>query len=145
MGALSLWVALRPVYIAPLPRAADGLLLAACVMVLALLYLWPAAGDSGARAAGPLLRLAHALPCLLTGALIAMPVYLVLCAFDRGGTSHGLMLGLCAGLSANAVLQLHCPAVEPVHLVAGHLGVVAVLLGVSGGLARRRRRLLDGD
>ncbi len=69
-----------------------------------------------------------ALGCFLYGALFTLPIGLLLWAFDRDDRPSLRTVCLSAaalGLSANLLLELHCPSGNPLHLVLGHasLGV----------------------
>jgi ABC-type transport system involved in cytochrome c biogenesis permease component len=71
------------------------------------------------RQAGP----EGALGCFLYGALFTLPVGILLWAFDRDDrpTLRTICLSAAAlGLSANLVLELHCPSGHPLHLLLGH-------------------------
>lgn len=64
-----------------------------------------------------------ALGCFLYGALCTLPVGILLWAFDRDDrlTLRTVCLSAAAlGLSANLVLELHCPSGHPLHLLLGH-------------------------
>lgn len=87
-----------------------------------------------------------ALNCFVYGALFTVPLALLLWACDRNdrpsqGTVCLAAVGL--GLSANLVLELHCPNGNAVHLLLGHASigilwlVTWAVLRVSGNAARR--------
>lgn len=64
-----------------------------------------------------------ALGCFLYGALFTLPLGILLWAFDRDDrpTLRTVCLSAAAlGLSANLVLELHCPNGHPLHLLLGH-------------------------
>jgi predicted anti-sigma-YlaC factor YlaD len=66
---------------------------------------------------------AGALGCFLYGALFTLPIAILLWAFDRDDrpTLRTVCLSAAAlGLSANLVLELHCPSGHPLHLLLGH-------------------------
>jgi hypothetical protein len=71
------------------------------------------------RQAGP----EGALGCFLYGALFTLPIGILLWAFDRDDrpTLRTVCLSAAAlGLSANLLLELHCPSGHPLHLLLGH-------------------------
>lgn len=64
-----------------------------------------------------------ALNCFIYGALLTLPVAALLWAFDRDNRPSLRTVCLSAaalGLSANLVLELHCPSGNAVHLLLGH-------------------------
>ena len=65
--------------------------------------------------------------------------------FSLSPVSQGAMTGLMAGLVGVTVLEIHCPNLDRLHIVAGHLGaaLTAVLVGtaLSTVLCKIRRRL----
>ncbi|MET0793094.1 MAG: hypothetical protein ABW061_16360, partial [Polyangiaceae bacterium] len=64
-----------------------------------------------------------ALGCFLYGALFTMPLSVLLWAVDRDDRPSLRTVCLSAaalGLSANLLLELHCPSGHPIHLVLGH-------------------------
>ena len=67
-----------------------------------------------------------ALSCFLYGALFTLPLGILLWAFDRDDrpTLRTVCLSAAAlGLSANLVLELHCPSGHPLHLLLGHASI----------------------
>jgi len=83
-----------------------------------------------------------ALSCFSYGAALTVPVALLLWAFDRDDKPSLRTVGLSAvalGLSANLVLELHCPNGNAVHLVLGHASIGLAWLG-AWFLARRVSR-----
>lgn len=78
------------------------------------------------------------LGCLLTGLATAVAVGLVIGLFQRSDRPADWRLTATAGaggLIAFATVQLHCPSVDPLHLVVGHgtagLVVAAALLAIA--------------
>ncbi len=64
-----------------------------------------------------------ALGCFLYGALFTVPIGVLLWAFDRDERLSLRTVCLSAaalGLSANLLLELHCPSGNPIHLLLGH-------------------------
>ncbi len=73
-----------------------------------------------------------ALSCFLYGALFTLPVGILLWAFDRDDrlTLRTVCLSAAAlGLSANLILELHCPNGHPTHLLLGHASLGLAWLG----------------
>ncbi len=67
-----------------------------------------------------------ALGCFTYGALLTVPVGLLLWAFDRDDRPSLRTVGLSAvalGLSANLVLELHCPSGNVFHVLLGHASI----------------------
>jgi hypothetical protein len=78
-----------------------------------------APATEASRHAGP----EGALNCFIYGALLTLPVAALLWAFDRDNRPSVRTVCLSAaalGLSANLVLELHCPSGNAVHLLLGH-------------------------
>jgi hypothetical protein len=135
-----LWLVLRPLQ---RPATADwlarGLAFGACGGLLAL-YALPtahAAHPDSVQPPGLAALLGYALPCLVVGSAVAAAGFALLRALDRGGASRALLAASCGGVSANLLLQLHCPNTAPGHLILGHLGALLVIAGV---VALRMRR-----
>ena len=90
------------------------------------------------RHAGP----EGALGCFGYGALLTLPVALLLWAFDRDDRPSLRTVGLSAvalGLSANLALELHCPSGNALHLLLGHASIGVAWLG-AWYMARRFSR-----
>jgi hypothetical protein len=73
--------------------------------------------------------------CFSYGSAIALPMAFALWLFDRRDR-HGFgffaLLATVLGSSANLLLFLHCPSVEPLHLFVGHASIgVAWLLAIA--------------
>jgi hypothetical protein len=129
---LSLVFALWSLAWRPIPDWARTLLVAGGPVALLGLYSLPAAHSAHpasmqAEGLGPLL--ARALPCLLSGSLVAAGAVLLLRVFDRGATRASLLFAACGGLYANFLLQLHCSVTSPAHMLLSHLGVALLALG----------------
>lgn len=128
-----------------LPAAPRWLMVAAVVGAPLGLLFWygaPPAHTDHPRSMAPsgaAALLTGAARCLVVGSAVAAGVYALIRGLDRGGTNRLLLMAACAGLSANLMLQLHCPMTHPGHLVIGHLGVVAVCFGVAAWLDREKR------
>lgn len=134
-----LWLVLRPLQRPALPRWVSPALTLVALAGLLALYALPAAHlahPASAQAPGLGALLTRALPCLGIGLALAGATYALLWALDRGGAGRALLAAVCGGVSANLILQLHCPVTAPAHLVLGHLGVVLLF---AGGVALRTR------
>ena len=83
-----------------------------------------------------------ALGCFVYGALFTLPIGLLLWAFDRDDrlTLRTVCLSAAAlGLSANLLLELHCPSGHPLHLLLGHASLGLAWLAawfVTRGISR---------
>ncbi len=82
--------------------------------------------------------LAAGIACLLTGLTIAVPAALLSWLLVRRGfavnpVAAGVVGGATAGLSGVAMLELHCPNFQALHVLVWHTAVVPVS-GVAGGL-----------
>jgi hypothetical protein len=119
---LALWPLQRP---APRRWLAPALIVGA-IFGLGGVYALPAAHvdhAASAQAPGSEALLVRAWPCLVIGLALAGACYALLWALDRGGSRRALIAAACSGVSANLLLQLHCPITAPAHLLLGHLGV----------------------
>lgn len=125
---------LRPLH-QPMTSWTHGAVTAATLSATFLIaWLWPADVAETALS-GPT---AH-LPCFFFGIAAGVPVYLLLRWLDRGPSNSVLTAACAAGLSANLVLQLHCPVDNTDHLLLGHFGAVAFIV-LALGAARMLRR-----
>lgn len=140
LGALSLWLALAP------GRLGLGLhvRIISALAVLGPLSFWLlAAGLPAPYADGqPASFWLSALLCMdITLAWAAAPLLLAALALRRAFPSAALwrsaLVGAAVGLSCGAAINLHCPSVNPGHLVAGH-GVPLALAALLGGLVVSR-------
>ncbi|HJL04194.1 MAG TPA: NrsF family protein [Polyangiaceae bacterium LLY-WYZ-15_(1-7)] len=139
---LAVFAALRPTHRPPLPRWQVAALTAASLAATVVLAVVPgyhahAALPEAGRALG-----SHALPCLVYGFLVGVPVYAALRLLDRGSPLSRVVAASAAGLAGNLVLELHCPTGGPAHLLAGHAGVVALYV-VGVGLLEAALRHRD--
>jgi hypothetical protein len=130
--ALSAYEALRPLHRPALPPWKSGALIALTLASTFVLALIPP--HHGPVDGAPLL--AHVTPCLFTGLLLGLPVYLLLRLLDRGSGAGALLAACAAGLAGDLALQLRCPRTDLEHLMLGHF-LVALLF--VGGLAAIRR------
>jgi hypothetical protein len=87
-----------------------------------------APATEASRHAGP----EGALNCFLYGALLTVPSALLLWAFDRNdkpALRSVVLSAVALGLSANLVLELHCPSGNTLHLLLGHASIGLAWLG----------------
>jgi predicted anti-sigma-YlaC factor YlaD len=85
---------------------------------------------------------ASALGCFVYGALLALPIllgFLLLGREDRLPVGGLWLLAALTGVSANLVLELHCPSRHLGHLLFGHAGIGVVVLGVALAVRAGRR------
>lgn len=100
-------------------------LLLGMLAVPVLIAFWPA--TETARLAGP----GGALNCFVFGTLLTAPTAVLLWALDRDDSPSLRTVYLSAvalGLSANSLLELHCPNGNPTHLLLGHASIGLVWL-----------------
>lgn len=130
--ALAVAVSLRPLHRPPMPRWRIWAVALAAVALPAGLAMWPhtsGAGPFDLHALGPDVG-----RCFGMGSVLAVPVLLLWRGLRRArATGERLVLGgAVVGLAGNVALQCQCPAVEPLHLLWGHAGVVmAFVLGAA--------------
>jgi|SRR5271168_2220174 len=79
--------------------------------------------------------------CLVTGLLHAVPAALLAWLIVRRGfsvnsTASGLIAGTLAGLAGIALLELHCPKFEALHILIWHTAVLPITAAASALLAR---------
>ena len=118
-------------------KVADYAALAAFGLGLPFLAAFAPATEAS-RLAGP----EGALGCFLYGAMFTLPLGILLWAFDRDDrpTLRTVCLSAAAlGLSANLMLELHCPSGHPLHLLLGHASIGLAWLA-SWFVARRLSR-----
>ena len=126
---VTLFAAIRPLYVATLPRTTGyllGALTIAATVAAALLPLADAHASSGGS-------LPHPSVCLGMGLLIGLPVYALLRIIDRGNPLGGLVAAAAAGLGGNLFLQMHCPTGDSTHLLMGH-ATVAIMFVMGLGI-----------
>lgn len=136
-ASLLLVVAMRPVHRPAWPRWVPGLALALAVLGALLgAILEPAHAVHPASVGGTGSELfPRAVPCLVTGTVLGLPMLLILRLVLRRRGRYGLPFGLAvvlAGVTGALGIFLHCSLVAPQHLLAGHATVVAVFLALAG-------------
>jgi hypothetical protein len=139
----STWLALWPLSRPALPTAVRRGFIAFGPALLLVLYSLPVAHTDHAaslQAPGTSALLLRAVPCLMFGAVIAAGTYSLLRAFDRGGRRANLLMASAGGLSANLLLQLHCPVTAPEHMLVAHLGAALAILGAVWLMERAASR-----
>ncbi|MCB9727179.1 MAG: hypothetical protein H6746_01715 [Deltaproteobacteria bacterium] len=124
---------IRPTLLAPL-------LLAACLVALAVGLLPPAHLDHPASLAGtgPDL-IPRAMACFGFGTALALPLLLLLAGLERDPLPYArrdALFAVFAGVSGLAALLLHCPITQGPHLLVGHAPVLLLLM-LLWPLARR--------
>jgi hypothetical protein len=132
--ALEMVLVLWPLQLPAAPQWLMGVAVIAAPIGLFFWYSAPAAHVEHPRsipAEGIGVLAWHAVRCLGVGSIVAGGVYALLRGLDRGGTNRLLLMAACAGLAGNLLLQLHCPMTSPMHLVIGHLGVIALCFGFA--------------
>jgi len=126
---LSLHHAIRPLHEPALGR---GTLAALTAVALGATFVIAAVPISSR--VDPLLHgswIAGVVPCLMFGVLVGLPVYVVARLVDRGSVLGGVLAACAAGLTANFVLQLHCPMSAPSHDLLGHFGAAVIFVGAA--------------
>ncbi len=124
------WLALRPLYLRPLPAWTERAIFGAAVVVpflLTLLPVLPTAPLAGFSYPG------FAFRCFAYATSLALFVIVVGRALDRGrGGRFAMLSTVAAGAYSGLVgLQLECPVNDPLHLLFGHAIVpLGLLLGV---------------
>ena len=131
---MSVGLALRPLSRPALDSRAVARALGWVTLVLAGLYVMPAAHTdhpASLQQPGAWAVVLRALPCLVVGAMIALGAVLALLAFDRGGSRRAVLLAGAGSIAANLLLLLHCPMTAPVHMLVGHLGVLVLVVAAA--------------
>lgn len=131
-GALA-WLATRPLHRPAFSTAKHAsLLLLGVVLATGFMALPAAHAEHPASLLGTGDDfLSRALACFLAGLLWAIPV--IAAVFVTARARRLPTAGLAfAGAASIITLQLHCPLVSPVHLLAGHAPVIGLL--VLGGV-----------
>lgn len=141
---VSLHQALRPLHVPALPRGRAWLLVGAALLATLVVTALPPAHQAHPASLGGTgdVLASRAAPCVYFGLLIGLPVFALVRLLDRGSVLSAILAACAAGLTANFVLQLHCPLTATEHTVAAHFGVAALfVLGVAlvDWLFRRRR------
>lgn len=122
----ALAIGLRPLHMPEAPAWLSRLVLGGGLVLLFAVYMLPAGAHAATHGDGLPGVLHGAWKCFGTGAVLGLPVYVLLRLLDRGSSPYGVATALAAGLSANLLLQLHCPNSAPQHMVLGHLTVAFV-------------------
>lgn len=121
-------VGMRPVHRGSLPRFVRvGVLLLAVAVPAA----FPMFGELLAGGTGPglgfLATLLGAVPCFLKGSMVAVPLVLAVALLHRGDRAYTtVFLAAAAGVGGNMLLESRCAGGPTVHMLAGHVGIIAV-------------------
>ena len=130
MVSIAVAISLRGADQRPAGRVAWSLTALALVAPLGLALMpgvWSDAAPPSVAVSGP------GLTCLLTGLATAAGVGLLIRLFQRSDRPADWRLSATAGaggLIAFTTVQLHCPSVDPLHLVVGH-GLAGLLLAAA--------------
>jgi hypothetical protein len=133
------WFALRPMYLAPLPRWAERTVLGVGLGLPALIAILPAVATT-APEAEVFNYPGWAYYCFVDGGGLAVAVLLLARCLDRGAHgSRGQALAAVAGaaFAGLAGLQIQCPINYPMHLLTGH---ATIPLGLAAAYLLFRRR-----
>lgn len=133
LTAVATWRLLRPLHLPPPSVTSSRLLLGAGLLIPFVIALIPVHDHVGGPAGEGLGFAVACFKCLgfggATGALILALAFLMRRAAVDGAAVAALA-GVAAGLTGNLTLQLHCPIVDPTHLVLGH-AMLLVVFGVA--------------
>jgi hypothetical protein len=88
------------------------------------------------------------IPCLVAGLCVAIPtglgiVWIIRRGFVLNWSAAGMAAGALSGLTGLGMLELHCPNLKAIHVIAWHVSVVVVsaVLGFAiGRIVDFRRR-----
>jgi hypothetical protein len=131
-------------------RPAGGPRLGGVALLLAL-ACFPAVAAAIFRGYSVIDFVPEGVPCLRAGLLVALPTAILATWLLRRGfvldwSEAGLAGGVLSGLTGLAMLEVHCPNLKAIHILAWHLGVVVVsaalgfAVGRAADLAGRRSR-----
>ncbi|MEM9193737.1 MAG: hypothetical protein AAGF12_31470, partial [Myxococcota bacterium] len=125
---------LRPLHRPPLPKALRWSLLAAAVLVPIIVAALPQAHAAHPAAIGGVGSelIPKAGTCFSFGAVVALPLFFLIRALDRGTSTLAIVLGAgAAGVGANLLLQNHCCITHPSHLLVGHASIAVLYVGIA--------------
>ncbi|MEZ4443218.1 MAG: NrsF family protein [Polyangiaceae bacterium] len=140
-GAAS-WRLLRPLHLPSPSVLSSRLMLLGGMLAPFVIALVPLHDHAGATPGSGVAFAVACGKCLGYGSLFGLPVFGLAAALRRSdvdGPAVAALAGVAAGLAGNAALQLHCPIIDPAHLIVGH----GLLLLVYGALASRWRPLAE--
>ena len=128
LTALSVLFGFRPLHARPLPKAAVFGLLAAFLLVpAAIAFDTPAGQPLGSELFAGIAK------CFVVGTVFALPLAAMVALLSRGGNLlASIALASAAGLGANLWLEAHCPVPGTLHLLGGHVAIVALYAFVTG-------------
>ncbi|MEM1415822.1 MAG: hypothetical protein AAGH15_13020 [Myxococcota bacterium] len=127
---LTLFAALKPIHEPALSAAKVHGLTALAFAATCVLAVLPPFAHQGFEPVVPD-ALFHAVPCMIFGFVVALPVYAIVRLVDRGNPLGRILAAAAAGLAANMILEVHCPIAGAAHRGLGHAAILGVLvLGV---------------
>ena len=127
---------LRPLHLPPPSVASSRALLAGGLITPFVVALLPLQDHVGGPAGEGKSFAFACFKCLgfggATGALVLALAFMMRRA-QVDGAAVAALAGVAAGLAGNLALQLHCPIVDPTHLVLGH-ALLLVIFGTATAL-----------
>lgn len=136
LTAVATWRLLRPLHLPPPSVTSSRLLLGAGLIVPFVVALVPLHDHVGGPAGEGLGFAVACFKCFgfggATGALV-LALAFVMRRSQVDGAAVAALAGVVAGLTGNLTLQLHCPIIDPTHLLLAH----AMLLVVFGAATAR--------
>ncbi|MEM9695925.1 MAG: NrsF family protein, partial [Myxococcota bacterium] len=133
LAATASWRLLRPLHLPRPSAASDRVLLVLGVLAPVVAALWPMHEHVHVHEAS-VGFLESAFRCSAFGGLFGLPVLGLAVVLRRArvdGAAVAALAGVTAGLTANLVLQLHCPMTDPAHILVGHVSLVLLLAPVA--------------
>ncbi|MFO0548382.1 MAG: hypothetical protein U0271_08350 [Polyangiaceae bacterium] len=127
-------IGLRPMHARPLPEWVRVAVLVGAVAA-------PAVGVLTSAEFAPAHAALSPAPCLVMGAGLTVPAFLLVWALARGELGPRLVVALLFGTTlAEAILAVRCHVPGGAHVLAGHvpLGITAVVVGAFVALGRHR-------
>lgn len=145
LALVSLHQALRPLHQPALRRAGGWLLVGGALLATLVVTALPPAHQAHPASLGGTgdVLISRAAPCLYVGLLLGLPVFALVRLLDRGSVLSAVLAACAAGLTANFLLQVHCPITATEHNVVAHFGVALLFVagvGLVDWLVSRRRR-----
>jgi Negative regulator of sigma F len=127
---------LRPLHLPAPSLMSSRLLLLAGLVTPFVVSIVPLHDHVGGPAGEGMAFAIGCFKCLGFGGALGLPVLLLAFAMRRAtvdGAAIAALAGVAAGLAGNVTLQLHCPIVDPLHLVIGH-ALLLVIFGTAAAL-----------
>jgi hypothetical protein len=144
LTAVATWRLLRPLHLPRPSVTSSRLLLVAGLLAPFVISIIPVNDHTGAAPGEGVAFATACFKCFGFGGALGLPVLGLAFVMRRAqvdGAAVAALAGVVAGLMGNLALHLHCPVVDPLHLIIGHALLVVVFSIAAAAWRPREARV----